>query len=201
MDNTALFQLGYGLYVLTAHDDGRDNGCVINTAMQITSGESPTGVIAVNKQNLTHDMVLRSGKFNVSVLTADAPFELFKRFGFQSGRNADKFAGFTGAARSGSGVVYLTNHANAYLSFEVTDSFDFDTHTMFKANIADGKTLSRGESVTYAHYHKHIKPKPQAAPSGYICGICGYVYEGDALPGDFICPLCKHGASDFTKRA
>ena len=200
MDNRALFQLGYGLYVLTARSGGKDNGCVVNTVMQITSGERPAGVVAVNKQNLTHEMITRSGKFNVSVLTTGAAFGLFERFGFQSGRDVDKFAGFTGVSRSKAGLLYLTDSANAYLSFEVTDTVDFGTHTMFRGDIVDGETLSGDESVTYAYYHKHIKPRPQAAPKGYVCRICGYVFEGEPLPGDFICPLCKHGAGDFLKR-
>jgi len=200
MDNTALFKLGYGLYVLTAQSEGKDNGCIVNTVMQITSGEVPAGVVAVNKQNLTHEMIMQSGKFNISVLTTQANFDVFERFGFQSGRNVDKFAGFTGMARSENGPVYLTGGANAYLCFEVTGTVDFGTHTMFTGNIVDGKTLSEDKSATYAYYHKHIKPKPQTAPGGYVCDICGYVYEGEALPGDFICPLCKHGASDFSKR-
>jgi len=201
MDNKALFKLSYGLYVLTACEHGRSNGCIINTTMQITSGPQLSGVIAVNKQNFTHDMIMSSKKFNVSVLATNTPFAVFERFGFQSGKNTDKFVGLDDVATSKNGLAYLPGCSNAYLSFEVTDSIDFGTHTMFKANIVDGETLNQTESVTYAYYHKHIKPQPAPVPpSGYVCNICGYVYEGEPLPTDFICPLCKHGASDFTKK-
>ncbi|MCL1909584.1 MAG: flavin reductase [Kiritimatiellaeota bacterium] len=203
MDNTALFKLGYGLYVLTARDGGKDNGCVINTAMQITSGAPPVGIISVNKQNHTHGMILRAGTFNVSTLTVQAPFALFQRFGFQSGASVDKFAGFEDVARSANGVLYLTRFANARLSFEVDDTTDFGTHTMFKARIVDGEVFNADESLTYAYYQQHIKPRPQPVAEkkgGYRCSICSYVYEGDPLPADFICPTCKHGASDFVKQ-
>jgi len=201
MDKSALYKIGYGLYVLTALDNGKDNGCIINTVMQVTSDPSPTGVITSNKSNFTHDMIMRSGKYNVSMLTTSAPFDVFKRFGFQSGSSADKFAGFGGVGRSANGILYLTEFTNAFLSFEVTDAIDFGSHTMFRANIVDGEVLGTGESVTYGYYQQHIKPKPQAtmSASGYRCNICGYVYEGDPLPADFICPLCKHGASDFVR--
>ena len=200
MDNAALFKIGYGLYLLSASDDGKDNGCIINTALQVTSGSSPVGVVAVNKQNYTHDMIVRSKKFNISVLTTQTPFEVFEHFGFQSGRVADKFAGYKDVARSGNGLLYLAKNTNAFLSFEVTDTIDFDSHTMFKAKITDGEVTSGDEAVTYLYYHEYIKSKPQAAsPNAYQCTICGYVYEGEALPEDFTCPLCKHGASDFEK--
>jgi len=202
MDNTALFKIGYGLYVLTAHDDGKDNGCIINTVMQITSTAPLVGVIAVNKQNHTHDMILKSRRYNVSILTVETPFEVFKHFGFQSGNTVDKFADYTDVARSENGILYLTKHTNACLSFEVTDTFDFGSHTLFRGNITDGKTLGSAESVTYSYYQQHIKPKPQAVQqAGYRCGICGYIYEGDVLPDGFTCPLCKHGVSDFAKIA
>ena len=200
MDNTALFKLGYGLYILTARVGDRDNGCVINTAMQITSNPPLTGVISVNKQNYTHDLIIRSKQFNISTLTTEAPFEVFKNFGFQSGANADKFADYKGFARSDNGLIYLTEYVNAYLSFSVTDTIDFGSHTMFRSEIIDGKVLGEAESLTYAYYQRHIKPKPQAAQkTGYRCTICSYVYEGEALPADFICPICKHGAGDFVK--
>jgi len=198
MDNTALFNIGYGLYVLTARDGDKENGCIINTVMQASSVPSPVGVIAVNKQNYTHNMIMRSKKFNISVLTTEVPFEVFKHFGFQSGGTVDKFAGYTGVARSKNGIFYLSKYTNAYLSFEVTDAIDFGSHTMFKAGITDAEVIGKTESVTYAYYQKHIKPAPQPAKkTGYRCNICGYVYEGDVLPADFICPICKHGASDF----
>ena len=202
MDSAALFKIGYGLYLLTANDSGKDNGCVINTVLQVTSDSPLVGVITVNKQNYTHDMITRSKKFNISTLTQETPFDVFKHFGFQSGGAVDKFAGYKDAARSGNGLLYLTKNANAYLSFEVTGAVDFGSHTMFKANITDGEVTGGGEPVTYSYYHSHIKPKVQpAANNGYRCIICGYVYEGAVLPEDFICPLCKHGVSDFEKLA
>jgi len=200
MDNTALFKMSYGLYVLTAQDKGKDNGCIINTALQVTSGVPPVGVVTVNKQNYTHDMIMASKKCNISMLTEEAAFEIFQHFGFRSGKTVDKFADYKEAARSKNGLLYLTKSTNAYLSFAVTDAIDFGTHTMFRADITDGEVLSGAESVTYSYYQRHIKPKPQAAPKkGYRCKICGYVYEGEPLPADFICPICKHGASDFEK--
>jgi len=201
MENAALFKIGYGLYVLTARDGDKDNGCIINTALQVTSTTPRVGVVAVNKQNYTHDMVAKTKKFNISVLTTEASFEVFEHFGFQTGRAVDKFAGYQDIARSENGLAYLTKNTNAYLSFEVTDTIDFGSHTMFKGDITDGKVSGTAETVTYSYYQQHIKPSPQAAPkgSGYRCLICGYVYENETLPEDFICPLCKHGASDFEK--
>jgi len=200
MDSSALFKLGYGLYVLTAQDGDKDNGCIINTVMQVTSVPSLVGVITVNKQNNTHDMIMKSRKFNVSTLTTETPFDVFKHFGFQSGAMVDKFADYKDIARSKNGVIYLLKYTNAYLSFEVTDTIDFGSHTMFKADIADGEVIGKVESLTYAYYQQHIKPRPQTAQtSGYRCNICGYIHNGDELPKDFVCPLCKHGASDFTK--
>ncbi len=200
MDNTALFKIGYGLYVLTARDGGKDNGCIINTVLQVTSVQPLVGVISVNKQNYTHDMIMKSKEFNVSVLTTETPFDVFKRFGFQSGRGVDKFEGCANVARSENGLIYLPEYANAYLSFKVSDTIDFGTHTMFKAEIVDGKALSNTESVTYSYYQQHIKPKPQEVKKqGYRCNICGYVHEGEILPEGFVCPICKHGAGDFVK--
>jgi len=199
MDNAALYKLGYGLYVLTAKDAGKDNGCIINTVLQVTSSPTLVGVITVNKQNHTHDMIMGTRKFNVSVLTTDTPFEIFQRFGFQSGATIDKFVDYTDVKKSANGILYLTKHTNAFLSFEVTGTMDFGSHTMFKADITGGEVLSGADSVTYAWYQQHIKPKPTTtANHGYRCNICGYVFEGGVLPSDFICPLCKHGASDFT---
>ena len=200
MDHAALYKVGYGLYVLTAKDHGRDNGCIINTVLQVTSSPSLVGVITVSKRNHTHDMMMRTRKFNLSVLTTDTPFEIFQRFGLQSGVTVDKFADDTDIRRSANGVLYLTKHTNAYLSCDVTDTLDFGSHTMFKADIAGGEVLSEADSVTYAYYQQHIKPKPTTVSRhGYRCNICGYVFEGEVLPKDFICPLCKHGASDFSR--
>jgi len=200
MDNTTLYKIGYGLYVLTAQDGGRDNGCIVNTVMQITSNPPFVGVVSVSKENFTHDLILNSKRFNISALTIEAPFDVFKRFGFQSGATLDKFAGFTGIARSKNGLIYLTDYANAYLSFSVIETFDFGSHTMFKSDITDGEVLGGAESVTYAYYQQHIKPISQPGQkSGYRCKVCNYVYEGSVLPKDFICPLCKHGVGDFVK--
>ena len=198
MDNAALFKVGYGLYVLTAKDGDQDNGCINNTVLQVTGNPSLVGVIAVNKLNHTHNMIVRTKKFNVSVLTSNTPFEVFQHFGFQSGATVNKFVDFDDVRRSENGILYLTKFTNAFLSFEVTEAMDFGSHTLFKADITDGKVLSEAESVTYAWYQQHIKPKPpSASKSGYRCNICGYVFEGDVLPEDFVCPICKHGASDF----
>ena len=197
MDPRAMFSISYGLYVLTARENGRDNGCIINTLMQVTS--TPNRVsITVNKQNFTHDMILRTGLFNVSMLSTDAPFEVFRHFGFQSGRDAEKFSGQP--ARAANGLAYVSGVANAYLSCSVVQSLDLGTHTMFLADVTDGAVLGSEPSMTYAYYHANVKPKPQAAPkTGWRCRICGYLYEGDPLPPDFICPVCKHGAADFEK--
>ena len=200
MDKTALYKIGYGLYVLTARDGDKDNGCIINTVLQVTSGSALTGVIAVNKENYTHGIIMNSKKFNASILTTEAPFEVFKHFGFQSGSAVDKFAGYADAERSENGLLYISRHTNAYLSFEVTDAIDFGSHTMFRADITGGEVLGTAESLTYAYYQQYIKPKPQPVQKiGYRCNICNYIYEGDPLPADFICPICHHGPSDFVK--
>lgn len=198
MDSKAMHQITYGLYILSAREGEKDSGCVVNTVQQVTS--SPNRIsVAVNKQNYTHDMILHSGKFNVSVLSQSAPFSLFQNFGFQSGRDADKFAAVP-FARAENGVARLTEHATAFLSGTVVSTVDLGTHTLFIADVTDGAVLSAEEPVTYGYYQKHIKPAPQAAPKkGWRCRICGYIYEGDPLPEDFVCPICKHGASDFEK--
>ncbi|MEE0784618.1 MAG: flavin reductase, partial [Oscillospiraceae bacterium] len=192
IEKAAYRKLTYGLFVLTAQQDGKDNGCIINTAQQLTS--TPGRItIAVSKQNLTHDMILQTGRFNVSVLTQSAPFALFQRFGFQSGRTVDKFAGLA-FQRSADGLAYLAEHANAFFSARVVDALDYGSHTLFIAEVTEAAALSSESSVTYDYYFAHIKPKPavtQEKKKGFVCKICGYVYEGDTLPPDFICPLCK----------
>lgn len=198
IDASALFKLSYGLFVLTARDAGKDNGCIINTAVQLTS--SPCRIsITVNKQNYTHDMIQRTDTFNLSVLTEEVPFKVFEHFGFQSGKNVNKFAECESENRTGNGVLYVPKFTNAVISCSVVASVDCGTHTMFIADVTETKILSDKPSVTYQYYFDHIKPKPEAKPEkkGYVCKICGYVYEGDELPADFICPLCKHGAEDF----
>ena len=198
MDPAAFFKLSYGLFVLTAREGEKDNGCIINTAQLLT--DTPKRItIAVNKQNLTHDMILRTGVFNVSVLTEKVPFKVFQHFGFQSGRDTDKFAGWQGP-RSANGLCYLPEYTNALLSGRVISTADYGTHTLFVAEVTEARILSEEPSVTYSYYFQHIKPKPQPQAEqkkGFVCKICGYVYEGDTLPEDFICPLCKHGAADF----
>lgn len=203
IDAGAFHKLSYGLFVLTANAGGKDNGCIINTAAQLTG--SPGRInIAVNKANFTHDMVLNTGMFNISVLAEDASFDTFKRFGFASGKDTDKFEGFERhIGRSANGITYVTLGTNAFMSAKVIDSYDYGSHTLFVAEVTEAEVLREEPSVTYAYYFDHIKPKPQPKieeeKHGYVCKICGYVYEGDELPADFICPLCKHGPEDFEK--
>jgi flavin reductase (DIM6/NTAB) family NADH-FMN oxidoreductase RutF len=200
MDKTALFKIGYGLYVLTAKDGEKDNGCIINTVLQVTDTPIFTGVIAVNKKNYTHDIIVKSGEFNISTLTTETPFDIFKNFGFQSGHNVDKFADITDTKRSKNNIIYLPKYSNAFLSFKVTDVIDFGSHSMFKADIIDGEVINNTESLTYAYYQNNIKPKPQTEQKrGYRCTVCGYIHNSDTLPEDFICPLCNHGAQYFIK--
>lgn len=201
VDKAIMTKLSYGLFVLTANDGEKDNGCIINTAMQITV--SPLKIlVAVNKDNKTHDMILSSGAFAVSILSENVPFSIFEQFGFQSGKNVDKFAGVTYDNRTADGIRYLPSYTNGVISAKVTDSLDCGTHTVFFAEITQAFATSSNPSVTYQYYFDHIKPKPTAKvdkKSGYVCSICGYIYEGEPLPPDFICPICKHGASDFEK--
>ena len=203
IDPKAVQKFSYGLFVLTAQADGKDNGCIINTAAQLTS--TPNRInIAVNKANYTHDMILNTGVFNVSVLSQKASFDIFKRFGFASGKDTDKFAGYEEhASRSANGLLYVTEGTNAFMSAKVIDAHDYGTHTLFIAELTEAAVLNQDPSVTYAYYFDHIKPKPQPKieekKTGWVCKICGYVYEGDELPQDFICPLCKHGADDFER--
>ena len=200
VEPNAMFKLSYGLFVLTAKDGDVDNGCIINTASQLTS--KPNRItIAVNKANLTHDMILKTGAFNVSILTTDAPFDIFKYYGFQTGREVNKFPG-SGFPRSKNGLIFITGCTNAFLSGKVVETHDYGTHTLFVADVTEAQVLSSAPSVTYAYYFDHIKPKPQKPAEkkvGWVCKICGYVYEGEELPADFVCPLCKHGAADFEK--
>lgn len=200
-DPKAMYAMSYGLFVLTARRGEQDNGCIINTGIQVTSQPNRV-LIAVNKSNFTHDMILETGAFNLSVLTEKADFSLFQRFGFQSGRDVDKFQGFAHTLRTENGLLAVTEGTSAWLSCKVASTVDLGTHTLFVADVTDGDTLSREPSATYAYYQANIKPRP-AAPateSGkkrWVCTVCGYIYEGDSLPEDFICPICKHPASDF----
>ena len=200
MNKKAIYNLTYGLFVLTARCGEKDNGCIINTAGQVTS--TPNRIsITVNKDNFTHDMIMESGKFNISILSEAADFDTFKHFGFQSGKNVDKFEGYSAAKRSENGIYYITEGTNAYISASVEQTIDLGTHTMFVADVTDMEVLKEEPSVTYDFYQSNIKPKQEKTEKkkGYICKICGYIYEGDPLPEDFICPICKHGAADFEK--
>ena len=201
LDPTALFTLSYGLYVLTAREDGRDCGCIVNTVTQLT--ENPTRIaLSVNKQNFTNEVIQRTGVFNISILTEAATMDLFRHFGFQSGRDVDKFAGRTDPV-SENGLRYIGGPANALISGKVEQAIDCGTHMLYIALVTEARKLSDAPSMTYAYYFANVKPKPQPKPAedkprrGFVCRICGYFYEGDELPPDFICPLCKHGAADF----
>ncbi|MGN0155407.1 MAG: flavin reductase [Lachnospiraceae bacterium] len=196
MNSKVMNKLSYGLFVLTAKDGEKDNGCIINTAAQVTT--SPNRIIVtVNKDNYTHDMIMKTKEFNVSILDESASFDTFKHFGFQSGRDTDKFAEIT-FARAENGIAYLTKECNGYISGKVMDTIDLGTHTMFIADVTDGDVLSENASATYAYYHANIKSSAKPVEKkGFICTICGYIYEGDTLPADFVCPICKHGAEDF----
>ena len=201
MNNNAMYKLSYGLFVLTANENGFDNGCIINTAQQVTTEPNRIS-ITVNKNGKTHDMIKATGIFNISIISEDAYFELFKHFGFQSGASCNKFDGFKAAERSENGVLYLTAGVNSYISAKVIQEIDLGTHTMFIAEVTDADIISDIPSATYAYYHSNIKPKPQKkenAKTIWRCTVCGYEYEGEELPEDFICPLCKHPASDFEK--
>ncbi len=200
MDTNALFNIGYGLYILTANEGEKDNGCIINTVMQVTSDPLQIA-IAVNKKNYTNEMIQRTRKFNISVLTENAKFEIFKQFGFQSGRDVEKFASYYDTKRSPNGVLYITQATNAFMSAYVQQEINLGTHSLFIGQLVASEVLSDEPSATYAYYHKYIKPKSENknATKGWRCKICGYIYEGETLPADYICPICKHGAADFEK--
>ncbi|MBQ3084551.1 MAG: flavin reductase [Clostridia bacterium] len=200
MNQQALFKITYGLFVLTARDGGKDYGCIINTAMQIT--ENPNRLaIGINKNNYTHDVILKSGALNLSVLDSRTKFELIERFGFHSGRTTDKFAGFSGHAPAENGIAYITESTNAYFSAKVTETVDCGTHTLFIVDIEAMEVLSEEPALTYADYHAKVKPQPKKEAKGWVCTICGYVYEGAELPENYVCPLCKHGAQFFEPKA
>ena len=204
MDKKAMYKLSYGLFVLTAREGDKDNGCIINTAIQAASAPNQLS-ICVNKENYTHDMIMRTGEFTVSVISQAADFELFKHFGFQSGKNVNKFDSFDSCVRGVNGIFYITKGTNAYISVKVDKTEDLGSHTMFVGEITDMEVLSDSPSATYEYYHSNIKPKPEKAGKTddgqtiWRCTICGYEYVGEELPEDFICPLCKHPASDFEK--
>ena len=203
MDTKTYERISYGLFVLTASKGGKDNGCIINTVTQVASNPDMIA-ISVNKANLTCEMIKKTGTFTVSVISTDADFELFKHFGFQSGRDVDKFAGYENARRAESGEMIVTKGTNAYISAYVKEVVELPSHVVFIARVTEAEILSDVPSATYAYYHANIKPKKQSAPADekktvWRCKICGYEYEGEELPADYICPLCKHPASDFEK--
>lgn len=194
---SAMFKFSYGLFVLTAREGEKDNGCIINTAIQVTDNPKQVS-ICVNKSNYTCGMIERTGVFGLSFLSQDVKFETFQHFGFQSGRDTDKFADYADVKRSEAGLLYLTKGTNAFISVKVNRTVDLGTHMMFIGDVAEEEVLSDVPSATYQYYFDHIKPQPEKPKvKGYVCKICGYIYEGDPLPADFICPLCKHGAEDF----
>jgi flavin reductase (DIM6/NTAB) family NADH-FMN oxidoreductase RutF/rubredoxin len=204
MDKKVMNQLSYGLFIVTANVNGKDNGCIINTAVQVASDPNRIS-IAVNKANHTHDMLMETGKFTISILSEEADFSLFQRFGFQSGRDTDKFAGFRDWKRVPNDTIAVTKGTNGYISGWIEQRIDLGSHTLFIAQVTDGEKFSAVPSATYTYYHQNIKPKPQAVgktetgETVWRCTICGYEYVGEELPEDFICPLCKHPASDFEK--
>lgn len=201
IDINSLFTISYGLFVVSTRVGEKENGCIINTAQQITNIPNRIAV-AVNKLNYTHDMIQESGILNLSVLTESVPFAVIKQFGFQSGKDTNKLDGSVPMKQSRNGLSYLAKYTNAVISGKVESCIDCDTHTIFIAEVTEAKQLSEERSVTYTYYFDHIKPKPQPIErnvTGYVCKICGYVYEGEELPEDYICPLCKHGAKDFEK--
>ncbi len=197
-DMKALFNIGYGLYVVTCNDGKKDNGLIVNTVTQVT--DSPSRVaVTINKTNYSHHVIQQTGKMNVNCLSVEAPFSVFERFGFQSGRTVDKFEGME-TLRSGNGLVFLPKYINAMMSLVVEQYVDMGTHGMFICSLSEARVISQTETMTYTYYQNQVKPKPETeGKKGFVCRICGYVHEGDTLPEDIVCPLCKHGAADFEK--
>lgn len=204
MNKSAMYRLSYGLFVLTAHEGEKDNGCIINTATQVTSEPNRIS-IAVNKSNFTHDMIMNTSQFTVSVISQNADFNLFQHFGFQSGKDVNKFENDTACKKSSNGTMIVLDGTNAYISAHVISSTDLGTHTLFLADVTDADIINDVPSATYEYYQKHIKPQPKAVGETkdgqtiWRCTVCGYEYIGEELPEDFTCPLCKHPASDFEK--
>ena len=195
-DPDAMFKIGYGLYVVTCNDGSKDNGLIVNTVSQVANNPDKIAV-TINKENYSHHVIKQTGKMNVNCLNTDAPFKVFEDFGFVSGRNTDKFADCQ-TDHSANGLVVLPRYINAFISLEVEQYVDLGSHGMFICKITEARTINDKETMTYSYYHENVKPKPQTEGiKGFVCKICGYIYEGDTLPDDFICPLCKHGAADF----
>jgi len=195
-DLSALFNIGYGLYVVTSNDGKKDNGLIVNTVTQVTNTPNRIAV-TINKENYSHHVIKQTGIMNINCLTEDAPFAVFEKFGFASGRNVDKFADCE-PLRADNGLVFLPRYINSFMSLKVEQYVDLDTHGMFICSVTESRVISDKNTMTYTYYQNNVKPKPQTdGKKGYVCKVCGFVYEGDTLPEDFICPLCKHGAADF----
>ncbi len=195
-DLTALFKIGYGLYVVTSNDGKKDNGLIVNTVTQVTNTPNRIAV-TINKENYSHHIIKQTGIMNVNCLSVDAPFKVFEAFGFVSGRNVDKFKDCD-PLRSDNGLVFLPRYINSFMSLKVEQYVDLDTHGMFICSVTEARVINNNETMTYSYYYDNVKPKPETeGKKGFVCKVCGYVYEGDTLPDDIICPLCKHGASDF----
>ncbi len=195
-DLSALFNIGYGLYVVTSNDGKKDNGLIVNTVTQVTNTPNRIAV-TINKENYSHHIIRQTGKMNINCLSVDAPFAVFEAFGFRSGRNVDKFADCI-PLRSDNGLVFLPRYINSFLSLAVEQYIDLDTHGMFICSVTEARVISERETMSYTYYQENVKPKPETeGKKGFVCKICGYIYEGDALPEDIVCPLCKHGAADF----
>ncbi len=195
-DLSALFNIGYGLYVVTSNDGKKDNGLIVNTVTQVTNTPNRIAV-TISKENYSHHVIRQTGKMNINCLTVDAPFAVFEKFGFQSGRNTDKFAECE-PFRADNGLIFLPRYINSFMSLKVEQYVDLETHGMFICAVTEARVMSERETMTYTYYQNNVKPKPETdGKKGYVCKICGYVHEGDTLPEDFICPLCKHGAADF----
>lgn len=196
VDSKALFNIGYGLYVVTTNDGKKDNGLIVNTVTQVTSAPERVAV-TVNKANYSHDTIKSTGRMNVNCLSTEAPFKVFEAFGFVSGRDIDKFKDCA-PDRSENGLVVLPRYINSYMSLAVEQYIDLGTHGMFICSVTEAKVISDVETMTYTYYHKNVKPKPKTEKKkGYICKICGYIHDEEELPADFVCPICKHGAEDF----
>ena len=196
IEASALFKIEYGLYVLTTSDGEKDNGMICNTVVQVTS--TPCRVaVTINKGCYSHDTIKRTGKMNVNCLSVEAPFKVFETFGFQSGRNVDKFKDCE-PLRSDNGLVFLPKYINSFMSLKVEDYIDLDTHGMFICSVTEARVTSDKETMTYTYYQNNVKPKPETeGKKGFVCKVCGWIHEGDTLPDDIVCPLCKHGAADF----
>ena len=197
-DLTALFNIGYGLYVVTSNDGKKDNGLIVNTVTQVTNTPNRIAV-TINKENYSHHVIRQSGIMNINCLTEEAPFSVFEKYGFVSGRNVDKFAGEE-LPRTDNGLVFLNRYVNSVMALKVEQYVDLDTHGMFICSVTEARVLSDKNTMTYTYYQEHVKPKPETeGKTGYVCQVCGWVYEGEPLPEDIVCPLCKHGAADFVK--